>query len=175
MQLGAMGADVIHIEPPTPRNPTSPDRPGTGIPGVPPSINGNSIGYISWNMNKRGLTLNMKDPADRANAYELLKTCDVFFMNMRNDVADRLGVDYETVSQINPRIVYCSISGFGQDGPYATRPAYDMIVQALSGAMSLTGEIGGRPVRSGTPIGDLNAGQSAATAILAAGSGTLRS
>jgi CoA:oxalate CoA-transferase len=86
----------------------------------------------------------------------------------RPSVAKKLGADYDTLKNVNARIVYCSISGFGQDGPYATRPAYDMIVQALSGAMSLTGEIGGRPVRSGTPIGDLNAGQSAATAILAA-------
>ena len=86
----------------------------------------------------------------------------------RPGVVKKLGVDYDTLKAINPRIVYCSISGFGQNGPYATRPAYDMIVQALSGAMSLTGEVGGRPVRSGTPIGDLNAGQFAVTAILAA-------
>src|SRR5262245_16246035 len=95
MQLGAMGADVIHIEQPEQR---------VGGFQVPPTINGTSIGYISWNMNKRGATFDLKNPQDRANAYELIKTCDVFLMNMRPDVAARLGVDYETVSQINPRL-----------------------------------------------------------------------
>ena len=148
MQLGAMGADVIHIEPPTPRNPGSPDRPGTGIPGVPPSINGNSIGYISWNMNKRGLTLDMKSPQDRANAYELLKTCDVFLMNMRPDVAGRLGVDYETVSQINPGIVYCTVTGWGQTGPMRDLPGADGQIQYFTGMSSTNGA-------EGVPEGEL--------------------
>src|SRR6202042_1338310 len=80
----------------------------------------------------------------------------------------KLGVDYETLSAVNRRIICCSISGFGQDGPYSARPAYAMIIQAMSGGVSVTGEVGGRPVRSGIPIGDLNAGQFAVTAILAA-------
>lgn len=122
MQLGGMGADVIHIEQPT----------ATGA-GVPPTINGTSIGYIAWNMNKRGLTLDMKSPQGRANAYELLKTCDVFMMNMRPDVAGRLGVDYETVSQINPGIVYCTITGWGQSGPMRDVPGADPQARFFTG------------------------------------------
>ena len=122
MQLGGMGADVIHIEQPT----------ATGA-GVPPTINGTSIGYIAWNMNKRGLTLDMKSPQDRANAYDLLKTCDVFMMNMRPDVAGRLGVDYETLSQINPGIVYCTITGWGQSGPMRDVPGADPQVRFFTG------------------------------------------
>ncbi len=142
MQLGAMGADVIHIEPPFQRNAGQPGRPGGAIPGVPPSINGNSIGYISWNMNKRGLTLDMKDPKDRANAYELLKTCDVFLMNMRPDVAGRLGVDYETVSQINPGIVYCTVTGWGQTGPMRDLPGADGQINYFTGMSTTNGAEG---------------------------------
>ncbi len=131
--LGAMGADVIHIEPP----------PREGAFGVPPSINGTSIGYISWNMNKRGIILDMKSPQDRANAYELLKTCDVFVMNMRPDVAQRLGVDYETVSEINDQIIYCAVTGWGQDGPMREVPGADPQVRYFTGFHEGTGEEGG--------------------------------
>src|SRR5829696_6167224 len=101
MQLGALGADVIHIE-----------QPGVlwsslGA-GVPPTINGTSIGYITWNMNKRGLFLDLKSTQDCATAFELLQACDVFMINMRTGVADRLGLGYDAVAAINPGIVYCS-------------------------------------------------------------------
>jgi crotonobetainyl-CoA:carnitine CoA-transferase CaiB-like acyl-CoA transferase len=132
MQLGGMGADVIHIEQPT----------ATGA-GVPPTINGTSIGYIAWNMNKRGLTLDMKSPQDRANAYDLIKTCDVFMMNMRPDVAGRLGVDYETLSQINPGIVYLTITGWGQSGPMRDVPGADPQVRFFTGFHQGVGEEGG--------------------------------
>ena len=124
------------------RNTGAPGRPGASIPGVPPSINGNSIGYISWNMNKRGLMLDMKDPAQRANAYELLKTCDVFLMNMRPDVAGRLGVDYETVSQINPGIVYCTVTGWGQTGPMRDMQGNDGLINYYTGMATTNGAEG---------------------------------
>ena len=133
MQLGAMGADVIHVEQPEQR---------VGAFQVPPTINGTSIGYISWNMNKRGFTLDLKSPQDRANAYELIKTCDVFLMNMRPDVAGRLGVDYETVSQINPGIVYCTVTGWGHTGPMRDLPGADGQVQYFTGGAAANGAEG---------------------------------
>src|SRR5579871_1639781 len=118
MQLGAMGADVIHIEQP------GVDWSSLGA-GVPPTINGTSIGYITWNMNKRGLFLDLKSTRDRATARQLLESCDVFLINMRTGVAGRLGLGYEAVSAINPAIVYCSVTGFGESGPMAERPGAD--------------------------------------------------
>jgi crotonobetainyl-CoA:carnitine CoA-transferase CaiB-like acyl-CoA transferase len=136
VQLGALGADVIHIEQPN-------VDPATLGAGVPPKINGTSVGYITWNMNKRGLFLDLKTPQDRATAYELLKTCDVFMVNMRTGTADRLGLGYETVAEINPQIVYCSITGFGEGGPMATRPGADGQMQYFSGFWSTNGAKGG--------------------------------
>jgi crotonobetainyl-CoA:carnitine CoA-transferase CaiB-like acyl-CoA transferase len=136
VQLGALGADVIHIEQPN-------VEPSTLGAGVPPTINGTSIGYITWNMNKRGLFLDLKTAEDRQTAYELLKTCDVFMINMRTGTADRLGMSYEAVLAINPRIVYCSITGFGEIGPMATRPGADGQMQYFSGFWSTNGARGG--------------------------------
>lgn len=160
MQLGGMGADIIHIE-----------QPGVlwsslGA-GVPPTINGTSIGYIAWNMNKRGLFLDMKATQDRANAYELLKSCDVFIINMRTGVADRLGLGYDKIAEINPRIVYCSITGWGESGPMAQRPGADTQVQYFSGFWSTNGARGEeREVyRHFTQI-DATSGNYAAQAIL---------
>ena len=167
MNLGSMGADVIHIEPPTPRQTIGADRPGGG---VPPSINGTSIGYISWNMNKRGMTLDMKAQDDRANAYELLKTCDVFLMNMRPDVAGRLGVDYDTLSKINPGIVYCTVTGWGQEGPMRELPGADGQINHFTG-MSTTNGVEGAPegelYRHSTQM-DASTGNYATQAILLA-------
>jgi crotonobetainyl-CoA:carnitine CoA-transferase CaiB-like acyl-CoA transferase len=131
-----MGADVIHIEQPN-------IDPATLGAGVPPRINGTSIGYITWNMNKRGLFLDLKSQEDRGTAYELLKTCDVFMINMRTGTADRLGMSYEAISAINPQIVYCSITGFGETGPMATRPGADGQMQYFSGFWSTNGPEGG--------------------------------
>ena len=162
MQLGGMGADIIHIE-----------QPGVlwsslGA-GVPPTIDGTSIGYITWNMNKRGLFMDLKSTEDRATAYELIKSCDVFAINMRTGVADRLGLGYEAVSAINPAIVYCSITGWGESGPMITRPGADVQAQYFSGFWSTNGARGGeREVyRHFTQI-DATTGNYAAQAILMA-------
>lgn len=160
VQLGALGADVIHIEQPN-------VEPSTLGAGVPPSINGTSIGYITWNMNKRGLFLDLKSQEDRATAYELLKTCDVFMINMRTGTADRLGMSYEAVSEINPQIVYCSITGFGETGPMATRPGADGQMQYFSGFWSTNGaESGEREIYRHFTQMDGSTGNYAAQAIL---------
>lgn len=157
--LADLGAEVIKIEP----------QAGDPTRLLPPYFHkGESAYFLAVNRSKQSMVLDLSIEAGRNVFYDLVKKADVVIEAFRPGVAKKLGADYDGLKAVNPRIVYCSISGFGQDGPYATRPAYDMIVQALSGGMSLTGEIGGRPVRSGTPIGDLSAGQSAATAILAA-------
>ena len=132
VQLGALGAEVIHIEQP------DVDWSTLGA-GVPPLINGTSVGYIAWNMNKRGLSLAMKSPEDRAVAYELLKTSDVFLINMRPGVADRLGVGYDVVSGINPNIIYCAITGWGESGPMQHSPGADTPAQYVTGFSSGTG------------------------------------
>ena len=132
VQLGALGADVIHIEQPDVEW-------GSLGAGVPPLIHGTSIGYIAWNMNKRGLSLGMKSPEDRAVAYELLKTSDVFLINMTPGVADRLGVGYDVVSEINPNIVYCAITGWGESGPMMLTPGADTPAQYVTGFATGTG------------------------------------
>ena len=132
VQLGALGADVIHIEQPDVEW-------GSLGAGVPPLIHGTSIGYIAWNMNKRGLSLGMKSPEDRAVAYELLKTSDVFLINMTPGVADRLGVGYDVVSEINPNIIYCAITGWGESGPMQLTPGADTPAQYVTGFATGTG------------------------------------
>ncbi|HEY7294375.1 MAG TPA: CoA transferase [Dehalococcoidia bacterium] len=162
MQLGSMGADVIHIE-----------QPGVlwsslGA-GVPPTIDGTSIGYITWNMNKRGLFLDLKSTRDRATACELLQSCDAFLINMRPGVAERLGLGYETVHEINPRIVYCSVTGWGESGPMAERPGADTQVQYVSGFWSANGRRGGeREIYRHFTQMDATTGNYAAQAILMA-------
>ncbi len=157
--LADLGAEIIKIEP----------QAGDPTRFLPPHFHkGESAYFLAINRSKESVVLDLSIDAGRGVFYDLVKKADVVIEAFRPGVAKKLRADYDALKGVNPRIVYCSISGFGQDGPYAARPAYDMIVQALSGGMSLTGEVGRRPVRSGTPIGDLNAGQSAATAILAA-------
>ena len=162
MQLGALGADVIHIEQPN----VAWESVGAG---VPPTINGTSIGYIAWNMNKRGLSLDLKSTEDRQTAYELLRTCDVFLLNMRPGVSNRLGVDYETVAEINPRIIYCSVTGWGESGPMSKDPGADTQVQYVTGFATGTGVPDGEDeiYRHFTQM-DGNAGNYAAQAILMA-------
>ncbi|MFQ5593308.1 MAG: CaiB/BaiF CoA transferase family protein [Anaerolineae bacterium] len=160
MLLGDMGAEVIKIE-----------LPGRGDPmrQMPPHfLAGESAYFLSINRNKRSLTLNLKDPAGKEVFHDLVRVSDVVLDNYRPGVMERLGLDYETLRRINPRIVACSISGFGQTGPYRDRPAYDLALQAVSGAMSITGEPGRTPVRMGIPMGDLAGGMYAAQAISAA-------
>lgn len=138
MNLGALGADVIHVE-----------RPGIEDSalggGVPPSINGTSVGHITWNMNKRQLFLDAKAPHDLDTAYRLIATCDVFVNNMRPGVADRLGLGYDALREVNPRLVYCAISGWGATGPLSDRTATDPQLQAFTGFAGNSGVPGGRP------------------------------
>lgn len=157
--LGDLGADVIKVE--------SPDGDMTRV--LPPHfVGGQSAYYLSINRNKRSLAIDMKKAAGCELVRELALASDIVVENFRPGVLARLGLSYEDVSALKPAIIWCSISGFGQDGPYRDRPAYDMIVQAMSGGMSLTGEPDGHPVRSGIPLGDLAAGMYGAIGILAA-------
>ena len=152
--LADMGADVIKVEPP-----------GTG------DSSRRSMGtaaFLAVNRNKRSVALDLKDDAHRAAFLRLADGADVVLENNRPGVAERLGVDYATLSARNPRLVYASISGFGQTGPYAQRAGYDLIAQGLSGVMSVTGEPDGDPIKCGIPIGDLSAGLFCAVGILSA-------
>ncbi len=155
-QLADWGADVIKIEPP-----------GEAKGDV---VGGNRHGFDFQNLhrNKRGMTLNLKTPEAHAIFMKLAKDADVVVENYRSDVKYRLKVDYETIAAVNPRIVYGSISGFGQSGPDATRPGVDQIAQGMGGLMSITGLPGQGPVRVGIPIADLTAGIFLSQAILLA-------
>jgi formyl-CoA transferase len=161
MQLADLGADVIKIE-----NPIEGDQTRRSWGNVEDT--GDSLAFISLNRNKRSVSLDLKDPIDLQKFYSLVPSADVVIENWRPGVASRLKVDWEVLKKINPRLVYASISGFGQTGPYANRPGYDLIAQAMGGAMSITGEVGGNPVKCGIPIGDLGAGLFATIGVLAA-------
>jgi len=124
MLLGDMGADVIKIEPPQTGDSTRHSM-GFRLKGA------DSPGFLALNRNKRSITLNLKDQADREVLYALVKTADILVENARPGVAARLGIDYDTLAAINPRLVYASISGFGQTGPWAQRPGFDLIAQAV--------------------------------------------
>jgi formyl-CoA transferase len=159
MWLADMGADVIKIEPP--------EGEATRKQGhqIAPGI---AAAFLAVNRNKRGMTLDLKSPLGVEVLKKLVATADVLVENYRPGVAKRLGVDYETLRAINPRLVYCSISGFGQTGPYAARGGYDLIAQGMAGIMSATGYEGGAPVKVGIPITDLGAGLFATFGILCA-------
>ena len=161
MLLGDLGADVIKIEPPGVGDSTRRSM-GFRLKGE------DSPGFLALNRNKRSIALDLKDPADREVLNALVKTADVLVENGRPGVAARLGMSWEQVSAINPRLIYASISGFGQTGPWALRPGFDLIAQAMSGVMSATGHPDGEPVKSDIPVGDLGAGMFAAYAILGA-------
>ncbi|WP_334161821.1 CaiB/BaiF CoA transferase family protein [Phenylobacterium sp.] len=161
MLLGDLGADVIKIEPPGVGDSTRRSM-GFRLKGE------DSPGFLALNRNKRSIALDLKDPADREVLNALVKTADVLVENGRPGVAARLGMSWEQVSAINPRLIYASISGFGQTGPWALRPGFDLIAQAMSGVISATGHPDGEPVKSDIPVGDLGAGMFAAYAILGA-------
>lgn len=153
-QLADWGADVIRVEP----------------PGEWDSLGGNRHGsdFQQLHRNKRSLTLNLKSPAGREALMRLVDTADVLIENMRPPVKERLGFGYAAVHARNPRLVYGSISGFGQDGPYGGRGGVDQIAQGMGGLMSVTGLPGGGPVRAGIPVADLAAGLYLAVGVLAA-------
>jgi crotonobetainyl-CoA:carnitine CoA-transferase CaiB-like acyl-CoA transferase len=151
--LADMGADVIKVEPPDGDS----TRHALGADA-----------FLAVNRNKRSLVLDLKSDEHQAVLHRLVADADVLLENYRPGVAARLGADWETLSAVNPRLIYASVSGFGQTGPYAQRPGYDLMAQALSGVMSVTGEPDGDPVKCGIPIGDLSAGLYCAIGILSA-------
>jgi crotonobetainyl-CoA:carnitine CoA-transferase CaiB-like acyl-CoA transferase len=157
--LGALGAEVIKVE-----------MPGRGdfTRSMAPFSGSDSIYFLSVNRNKRSITLNLKHPMGRAVVLRLAERADVFVENNRPGAMARLGLDYPAVADVNPKIVYASISGFGQNGPYSQRPAFDAVVQAMSGMMSITGNENGPPARVGVSIGDIGASLFGAIGILAA-------
>jgi formyl-CoA transferase len=159
MLLADMGADVIKVEPP------GGEHMRRGELELAPGL---SASFLAVNRGKRGMTLDLKHPDGVRILRELVATADVLVENYRPGVARRLGVDYATLSEINPRLVYCSISGFGQTGPYADRGGYDLIAQGMSGIMSATGLPDGPPVKVGVPVTDLGAGLFAVFGILCA-------
>jgi crotonobetainyl-CoA:carnitine CoA-transferase CaiB-like acyl-CoA transferase len=156
-QFADFGADVIKVESP---------------PGVDPNedMGGPRDGpdFQNLHRNKRAMTLNLKVAEGREVLYRLVRTADVVVENFRPDVKDRLGFDYATLKQINPRVILASISGFGQDGPYRERPGFDQIAQGMSGLMSVTGRPGEGPMRTGAAIADVGAGLYAALGVMTA-------
>ena len=160
LMLGDHGADVVKIE-----------LPGTGDDTRkwgPPFIGEESAYFLSINRNKRSLTLNFKEEKAKEIFRSLAKDADVVVENFTPGVMERFGLGYEDIKAINPGIVYCSISGFGQTGPYRSRPAYDQIMQGISGLMSITGEPDGEPQKVGIAVADIGAGMWAAFAVMAA-------
>jgi len=156
-QFADFGADVIKIESPPGVDPNE----GMGGPRHGPDMQ-------NLHRNKRAMTLNLKLPEAKSVLARLVKTADVVVENYRPDVKYRLGIDYESLSKINPKIILASISGFGQDGPYVKRPGFDQIAQGMSGLMSVTGHPGQGPVRTGAAIADLTAGLYAAIGVMVA-------
>jgi len=163
LHLALLGAEVIKIE-----------RPGSGDLarklGTMAELNDQNMGtsFLAQNANKKSVTLNTKDPEGKAIFLELVKTADVLVENFRPGVMDRLGIGWDVLKGINPRLIYCAISGFGQTGPDAFKPAYDQIIQGLSGEMSVNGDERLNPLRTGFPVCDTVGGLNAAFAIMAA-------
>jgi len=158
--LGDLGADVIKVEPP-----------GQGEVYRhygPKFIGGESTSFLSLNRNKRSLAVNLKDPRSRPLMKRLAESADVLVENFRPGKLKAYGLDYPSLCQLNPRLIYCSISGFGQTGPYAERGGFDLVAQGMSGLMAVTGEADGPPLKVGYPITDIGAGMYAAIGILAA-------
>ncbi len=160
MLLADMGAEVIKVEDPEGGDPIR----AMG----PPWVNGESAYFLAVNRNKRSITLDLKSDEGRAAFLRLVARSDVVYDNFRPGVAERLGIGPEACRAVKPDIITCSITAFGSDGPYRDLPAFDLILQAMGGGMSITGERGGRPVRAGVPIGDLAGGMFACQAVCAA-------
>lgn len=159
MLLADMGADVVKVEHP---------EGGDTLRSWPPINDGYSENFASLNRNKRSVTLNLKSADDIALLRRLAQDADVLIENNRPGVMDRLGVGYAALSKLNPRLVYCSISAYGQTGPRSSEGGFDLTVQAMSGIMSITGEPGGAPVKCGVPLADFSAGLYAALSITGA-------
>ncbi len=165
MLLADMGADIVKIEHP---------QGGDTLRSWAPLTEGFSENFASLNRNKRSIALNLKDEGDVETARRLIKEADVVLENNRPGVMDRLGLGYEAMREINPGLVYCSISAYGQTGPRSQEGGFDLTLQAMSGLMSVTGEPGGAPVKCGVPVCDFTAGLYAAFSIVSALRGVAR-
>ena len=159
LALADLGAEVIKIEPP---------GAGDETRTFPPFRDGESHYYLSINRGKKSIVVDLKSDTGVALVRDLAAKCDVLIENYRPGVMDRLGLGYEALAAINPRLIYCSISGFGMTGPLRDRPSFDIVLQALSGALSVNGEPGGTPTKLGIPLGDLVGGINGPIGILAA-------
>ena len=159
MYLADLGANVIKIENP---------KGGDDTRHLPPFQNGHSLYYANVNRNKKGVTLNLKDPAGKELFKRMVAEADIVVENYRPGVMDKLGVGYDVLKEVNPRIIYGAVSGFGCYGPKSQRPGYDIVAQATGGIMSLTGEEGGGPIRTGSAIADIVGGLNLTVGILAA-------
>ena len=159
MILADHGADVVKVE-----------RPGSGddMRSTPPFVEGESAPFMLWNRNKRSVALNLKDAGDLATFKELAATADVLIENFKPGTAARIGIGYDAIRAINARLVYCSISGFGQTGPYAPRGGFDLIACGMTGLMSINGPPDGPPYRIPVPVTDICAGMNAAIGVLTA-------
>lgn len=160
MVLGDLGADVIKIE--------MPGRGDDARSWGPPFIDGSGGAFIGFNRNKRSVTLDLHEAADRRTLLEMVRQADVLLENFSPGTMARFGLDEAALKQANPELIYCSISGYGQQGPLANYAAMDLVIQAMSGVMSLTGEPQGRPVKAAVPVADLFGGFTAALSILGA-------
>lgn len=159
MLLGDLGADVIKVE-----KPTGDDSRRFG----PPFINGESVAFLGVNRNKRNISIDLKTEKGRKIFRELVRGADILIENFKPSTMEKLELRYQDLHRLNRRLIYCSISGFGQTGPYRDRGGFDLIAQAMSGLISVTGYPGGAPVKVGIPLADLAAGLYGAHAILAA-------
>ena len=159
MMLADMGAEVIKIEIP---------GKGDDTRNFGPYKNKSSMYYANVNRNKKGVSLNMKAPEGKQLFLEMVKTADMVVENYRPGVMDKLGLGYDVLKEVNPRIIYGAVSGFGCYGPYSERPGYDIIAQAMGGLMSITGPRGGKPCRSGSAMGDVLGGMNLTIGLLAA-------
>jgi len=161
MLLGDLGADVIKIEPPGTGDQT---RGSMGFKMKGPD----SLGFLNMNRNKRSVALDLKSEAGKAVLLKLVKEADILIENYRPGAMKRLGLGYEQLREVNPRLVYTSISGFGQNGPWADRPGFDLMAQAMSGVMSVTGYPDSPPVKAGVPVADIGCALFAVYATLSA-------
>ena len=159
MILADHGADVVKIE-----NPNDGDQ----LRKTPPFQGGESAPFMLWNRNKRSVTLDLKHTKDHQLLLKMAETADIMIENFKPGTASRLGIDYESVSKINPTLIYCSISGFGQTGPYAPRGGFDLIACGMSGLMSINGPPDGPPYRIPMPVSDVCGGMNGAIGILTA-------
>jgi formyl-CoA transferase len=159
MVLGDLGADVIKVEPP--------EGDETRAWG-PPFVEGESAYYLCVNRNKRGVVVNLKTDEGKKILRDLALQSDVLVENFRPGTLEKFGLDFDTLHKLNPKLIYCSITGFGQTGSMRDKPGYDFMIQALGGLMSITGEPEGEPMKTGVAVVDLFAGQNAIIAILAA-------